>query len=140
MAPYAKPIPVPSLESRPFWQGLREHKLLLLRCSDCGHTWFPPTVTCPLCRSLSIKWEMASGQGRIFSFVNFHRSYHPGFSDEIPYCVALIELQEGPRMLGRISGLPFDRIRCGQDVCILFDDISNELTLPVFHVTNFEAV
>src|ERR1043166_4949849 len=99
---YKKPIPVPSLESKPYWEGVRAHKLVVPRCDDCGHHWFPPSRHCPNCNSANIGWHESSGRGKVFSFVVFHRVYHPGFTGEVPYVVALIELEEGPRLLSNV--------------------------------------
>ncbi len=95
---YKKPIPVPSQESQPYWDGLREQKLMMPRCDDCQHHWFPPSFLCPNCNSSKWTWTKMSGRGRIFSYVVYHRVYHPAFAGEVPYAVAVIELDEGPRM------------------------------------------
>lgn len=73
---YAKPIPVTSHESRPYWEALRKHELVMPRCGACGHRWFPPTLLCPSCRSAAVAWEPVSGRGKVFPFVVFHRTYH----------------------------------------------------------------
>jgi uncharacterized protein len=102
----AKPIPVPSPESAPFWKAAREHRLLVPRCNTCGKSWFPPSQLCPHCLSGDTGWIEASGRGHVFSFVVFHRVYHPAFTDEVPYVVAIVELEEGPRMLTNVIGVP----------------------------------
>ncbi len=129
---YAKPIPVPSHESRPFWEALRDHKLTMPKCGRCGHRWFPPTLFCPKCRSASVAWEPVSGRGRVFSFVNFHRTYHKGFADERPYCVAVIALEEGPRLISSVVGIAPEDVRCDMAVEVVFDDITETATLAKF--------
>ena len=129
---YAKPIPVPSHESRPYWEALREHKLTMPRCEDCGHRWFPPSLLCPKCRSRKVGWKQVSGRGKVFSFVNFHRTYHKGFADERPYCVAVIELEEGPRMISNVIGIAPDKVACDMSVEVVFEDIAGTATLPKF--------
>lgn len=129
---YAKPIPVPSHESKPFWEGVRRHELMMPRCGACGHRWFPPTQLCPACRSAAIEWQAVSGRGRVFSFVLFHRNYHKGFADERPYCVAVIALDEGPRMISNVIGIAVDKVCCDLAVEVVFEDITEAATLPKF--------
>lgn len=132
---YAKPIPVPSHESKPYWEGLRRHELLMPRCAACAHRWFPPTHLCPQCRSGSVEWQRVSGRGKVHTFVNFHRNYHKGFADERPYCVAVIELEEGPRMLSNVIGIAPDKVACDMAVEVVFEDITDSATLPKFRPT-----
>ncbi len=132
MLDYKKPIPVPSDESKPYWAGLKERRLLIPRCDDCAKHWFPPSLYCPHCGSGKWRWAEASGKGRVFSFVVYHRVYHPGFAEEVPYAVAVIELAEGPRMISNISGIPTDRIVCDMPVEIDYVDITDEMTIPKF--------
>ena len=132
MSDYRKPIPVPSDESRPYWAGIREHRLLMPKCEACDKRWFPPSLHCPHCGSAKWNWEQVSGRGKIFSYVVYHRVYHPGFADEVPYAVAVIELEEGPRMLSNVVGLPPDDLRCEMPVEIVYDDITEQATIPKF--------
>ncbi len=127
-----KPVPIPSPESAPFWQAAKEHRLLIPRCNACKKFWFPPSQLCPHCLSADTGWEAVSGRGRIYSFVVFHRVYHPAFAGEVPYVVAIVELEEGPRMLTNIVGMPVDQVRCNMPVTIVFDDVSSELSVPKF--------
>ena len=125
-------LPIPSIESKPYWEGLRTHRLLIPRCDDCGHSWFPPSTICPQCNSARVGWHEASGRGKVFSFVVFHRVYHPAFAGDVPYVVALIELEEGPRLVSNIVGTPPDRVVCEMPVRIVYDDIVENVTLPKF--------
>ncbi len=132
MSEYTKPIPVPSEDSRPYWEAARKHELKLQKCSDCGAFRLPPSVVCPECTSMSAEWAAVSGRGRIYSFVIFHRAYHPAFKDDIPYAVAVIELEEGPRLLSNVVGCSPDEIRCDMSLEVYFEDITPEITLPKF--------
>jgi hypothetical protein len=129
---YKKPIPVSSDESRPYWAGMKEHKLMMPRCDDCGKAWFPPTQFCTHCSSRNWKWSQMSGRGKVFSYVVYHRVYHPGFAGEVPYAVAVIALEEGPRMLSNVTGIAVEDITCDMPVEIVFDDITDEATIPKF--------
>ena len=132
MLEYKKPVPVPSDESKPYWDGLREHRLLMPKCTACGEHWFPPTQYCTHCRSKDWTWSQVSGKGKVFSFVVYHRVYHPGFAGEVPYAVAVIELAEGPRMLSNVLGVPAEELVCDTPVEIVFEDIVERVTLPKF--------
>jgi len=129
---YQKPIPVASPESKPYWDALRQHRLLIPRCASCGHRWFPPSLLCPNCNSADTTWSEVAGRGKVFSYVVFHRVYHPGFAGEVPYVVALVELEEGPRMLSNIVGIPPEQVACEMPVRVVFEDITGEATLPKF--------
>lgn len=131
---YSKPVPVPSEESRPFWEAARQGQLQLQRCRDCGAYRFPPGVLCPECSSTATEWSTVSGRGKVYSFVVFHRAYHPGFEGELPYAVACIELDEGPRLLSNIVGMPAGDVRCDMPVEVVFEEITADISLPKFRL------
>ena len=128
-----KPQPQPTPESEPFWQGARARKLLLPRCNQCSQFWFPPSKRCVHCLSADFTWSEAAGQGRIYSFVVFHRVYHPAFESEVPYAVAIVELDEGPRLLANIVGTRPEDIRCDMRVRVTFEE-RGEQTIPQFKI------
>ena len=132
MSDYAKPIPTPSEDSRPYWEATRNHELKLQQCRVCKAFRFPPAEVCPECTSDAYDWNPVSGKGRVFSFVIYHRAYHPGFQDEIPYVVGVIELDEGPRMLSNVVGCKPEEVRCDMPVEVAFEDITDEMSLPKF--------
>lgn len=127
-----KPVPHPSPETLPFWEAARAHRLLLPLCNACGKFWFPPTQRCAHCLSADFVWQEAKGAGRIYSFVVYHRVYHPGFESEVPYVVAIVELDEGPRLVTNIVGLKPDEVRCDMRVKAIFDDSSAGISIPKF--------
>jgi uncharacterized protein len=133
MPEYNKPIPVPSAESQAYWDGLRDRKLLMPRCDACGKYWFPPSLLCPHCNATNWTWTPTSGRGRIFSYVVYHRVYHPGFADEVPYAVAVIELDEGPRMVSNVIGIAPDKLACDLRVEVVYQPITDTITLPKFN-------
>lgn len=127
-----RPLPNPPPESKPFWDGAREHRLMIPRCKSCGKAWMPASALCPHCLSSDTGWEQASGKGRVFSFVVVHRVYHPFFADRVPYVVAVIELEEGPRLLSGIVGIEPDRVRCNMQVEAVFEDATPDVSIPKF--------
>jgi uncharacterized OB-fold protein len=127
-----KPLPRPAPESQPYWKAAAEHRLELQRCNACGKFWFPPSQSCPHCLVTDFTWTPVSGVGKVFSFVTYHRVYHPAFADEVPYVVALVELAEGPRLLSNIVGVPPESVACEMPVKVVFDDAGGGFTVPKF--------
>jgi len=132
MAEYDKPLPIPSAESQAYWEALRERRLMMPRCDDCRRHWFPPALLCPHCNSAAWTWTQTSGRGRIFSYVVYHRVYHPAFAAEVPYAVAVIELDEGPRMISNVVGIAPDKLVCDMPVEVVFEAVTDAITLPKF--------
>jgi uncharacterized OB-fold protein len=129
----AKPQPRPSPESAAFWEGAKAHLLLLPRCNACGRFWFPPSARCVHCLSSDFGWVESAGAGRVYSFVVFHRVYHQAFEQDVPYAVAIVELDEGPRLLANIVGMPPDEVRCDMRVRVVFEERGDQ-TIPQFAI------
>jgi len=127
-----KPVPRPAPESAPFWDAARKHHLEIQRCKACGQFWFPPSQSCPHCLAADFAWTPVAGTGKVFSFVTYHRVYHPGFAKDVPYVVALVELDEGPRLLTNIVGVPPDKVACDMPVKVVFDDFEDGVSVPKF--------
>ena len=132
MSEYKKPVPVPSRESQPYWDGLRDGKLLMPRCDRCEKYWFPPSLLCPHCYSARWTWTETKGRGRIFSYVVYHRVYHLAFAQEVPYAVAVIELDEGPRMYSNVIGIAPEKLVCDMHVEVAYEPITDAITLAKF--------
>jgi uncharacterized OB-fold protein len=130
--PYARPLPAVTNLNRAFWDGLREHRLVLPRCNSCGRHWYPPGPWCPYCWSRVFDWVTLSGRGQVSSWVVFHQPYFRAFADDVPYHVVEVELAEGPRLLSSLIDVPNDKISLGLEVEMCFDDVTPELTLPRF--------
>ncbi len=131
-APYNKPLPLPSPESVPYWEGAKAHRLLVQKCRDCAGHWHPPSTICPSCGARDWDWVAASGRGRVFSFVTYHRVYNKGWDGELPYVVAVIELEEGARLLSNLIGIAAAEVVCDMAVEVVFDDVTPDVTLPKF--------
>jgi uncharacterized OB-fold protein len=89
----------------PFWEGLRDGVLRFQRCRACAIPRLPPSSECPVCLAAESEWEGAAGGGRLVSWVVFRRAFHPSFAERIPYEVAVVELDEGPRLITNLVGL-----------------------------------
>ena len=129
---YKKPLPKPNDDNRLFWEGCREHQLRFQKCVDCGHVRWPPSIICPICYSDNTDLITTSGRGTIFSFVVYHTAFHPAFEDDLPYVVAIVELEEGPRLLTNIVNCSHDELRCDLAVEVVWDDVTEEISLPKF--------
>jgi uncharacterized OB-fold protein len=130
---YNKPLPRLDTTNRPFWDGARQGKLLLQYCKACGDTRFPPSHVCPNCLSSDQDWKEASGKGKLESWVDMHRAYWDGFKGELPYRVCLVRLEEGPVVVSSLVDKT-DNLRMGQPVRVVFDAVTDEVTLPKFTV------
>ena len=131
---YAKPLPQPSLESAAFWQGLREHRLLLQRCARCAKIRHYPRPVCDACYAMEYDWAEASGRGTVHSWTVSHHAFHPGFKADLPYTLVTVDLEEGVRMHSRLIGATSDRLRLGLPVEVVFEDVTPELTLAFFRI------
>ena len=133
-ADYTKPLPEITEDNQPFWEGCKQHKLLLQRCSKCGRRR-DASPACPECLSAEHEWVEASGKGSVYSWIVVHQRYNRAFEDDLPYNVAIVELEEGPRLLTNIVGLENDDIQPGLSVEVAWDDVTEEITLPKFRPT-----
>ena len=127
-----KPLPGIDDLNRPFWQAAKRHELVLQRCRQCGSYRYPAGLICPECLSGELEWTRVSGRGTVYTWTVFHRAYHPAFAGEVPYAVVAVELEEGPRMISSLLGCKLEDIRIGMPVQVIFEDASEEISLPRF--------
>lgn len=132
MSHYGKPVPVEDVDSAPFWEGCRKHRLMIQRCTECGQLRFPPSGMCPHCRSMMFGWVNAAGRGRLYSWIVVrHPIPRDIYGGDVPYVVALVDLDEGVRISTNMVCAPDDLV-ADMPVEVVFDDVSPELTLPKF--------
>ncbi len=132
MAVYDKPLPVIDLENAPYWEYCKKHELRLQKCTGCGHIRSRISTICPGCNSMEYEWTKLSGKGKVFSFIIYRRAFHPAYENDIPYCVAIIELDEGPRMQSNVTDCDIEDIAIEMPVEVYFDDVSEDISLPKF--------
>jgi uncharacterized OB-fold protein len=130
--PAAKPLPRPDAASEPFFAGARRGELMLQRCSDCGACRLNALSRCDACRSPRFAWERASGRARLVSWAVMHQRYHPAFYDELPYLLAVVELEEGPRLLTRLADAEPGALRAGLPLRVVFEEVGEGIVLPKF--------
>jgi uncharacterized OB-fold protein len=132
MTGYDKPLPKLNSDTRPFWEGCKKHELRFQRCLGCGHVIWPSSIICPKCHARDTEWIVASGHGIVYTYATYHVAYHPGFLSDIPYVVAIVELDEGPHLLTNIINCRVDDVKCGMDVTVVWEDVTPEISLPKF--------
>ena len=127
-----KPLPAIIALERPYWDHARAHRLALQKCSRCGTFRFPASPVCAECDCDAYQWTPTSGTGQVVSWVVFHRSYFASFAAEVPYNVALVQLDEGPVMCTNIVDVDNAALRSGMRVSVFFDDVSADFSIPKF--------
>jgi uncharacterized OB-fold protein len=128
-ADYTGPLPAVTNLNAPYWEALRRHRLAAPRCDDCQRAWLPPGPWCPRCWSRAFGWVELSGRGTVTSFVRFHQQYYRNGPWEVPYAVAEVTLEEGPRLYAQLVGV---EPTVGLAVEAAYHDVSPDLTLARF--------
>ena len=131
---YDKPLPVPDPVTKPFWDGLQNKELKLQRCSSCQSAVFYPRVVCPSCGSRELNWIKASGRGTLYAFTIAYRGVPAAFKSSAPYVVAMVELEEGARMMTNLVDIDPtpEAVRIGMPVEVVFDKVTDTTTLAKF--------
>jgi uncharacterized OB-fold protein len=146
---YAFLLPEPDADSAPYWEAARRHELVVQRCSGCSQLRHPPRLVCPYCLAEGSEWTRVSGRGTVYTFVRIAHAVLPQWRGQPPYNVAQIALEEDPRV--RITGNVVDAdkgaqsgpqsdprsgLRCGLPVQVMFDDVTDDTTLPRWRATS----
>ena len=128
---YKKPLPQPTPETKPFWDGLKEHELRVMHCIACGHNYLYPRPYCPQCFSDRTEWRKASGRATLHTFVVNHR---PAPNFDGPYVIAVVQLDEGPRLMSNLVDADPDpnKLTIDMPLQIVYDDVTDDVTLPKF--------
>lgn len=129
---YDKPLPIVNEENQGHWDAARKGELRLQRCLDCSFVRYPIASVCPKCLSTRLEWAHLSGRGVVGSWVVFHKAYWPGFKPDLPFAVAQIELEEGPRYTSNLIGIAPSELRVGMAVKVEFEAVTDKITLPKF--------
>ena len=127
-----KPVPQPDDLSRPFFEGARRGELAIQRCDACEALLPPGSRACTECLSEALSWTAASGRATLHTFAVMYQRYHPGFADDIPYNIAVVELEEGPRLNTNVVGIPNEDLRVGMPLEVVFADAGDGVALPKF--------
>ncbi len=126
------PAPVINPDSSAYWNAAQEERLVIRKCSACGELHFMPRFLCPACWSTELEWVQASGRGTVHSYSVVRRASAPEFADRVPYVIALIDLEEGPRMMANILGEDALQVRVGDAVDVCFEEREGGKKVPQF--------
>lgn len=132
MAEWKKPLPTVSGETRPFWEACKREELLIQRCVSCGEYQFYPRGICANCWTTGISWVRASGKGTVWAFTVTYQNRTPGFAEEVPYVLALVELEEGVKMFTNIVQCSAGDVRIGMPVEVTFAQATDQISVPFF--------
>jgi uncharacterized OB-fold protein len=125
-------LPIPDLETEPYWAAAREGKLLIQRCRACSEPFFYPRPFCPKCWNDDVEWEEASGRATLYTWSVVRQNDLPPWPTRVPYVAAVVDLDEGPRMLTNVEGCEPDDLRVGMPLQVAFREETEEITLAIF--------
>jgi uncharacterized OB-fold protein len=129
---YEKLVPAVTPDTQPYWDGLRERRLMLQCCGDCRVVRHYPRPVCDACWSMKVDWVQASGLGAVHSWTITHYAFHPGYKGELPFILLTVDLPEGVRMNAQARGIEASSLAVGLPVKVGFEVATETLTLPVF--------
>jgi uncharacterized OB-fold protein len=127
-----KPVPYPSIETQFFWDKVNEDELWVQRCIDCGgKPYFYPRFFCPTCLSMNVEWFKTTGKGKLHTYMINHRP-PPAFADEAPYAIAVVELDEGVKMMTNIHGIEItpENLVLDMPLEVTFEEIAPGRKIP----------
>lgn len=127
----ARPAPKITPESQPYWDALREHRLVFQACGDCGKVRHYPRPLCDTCWSWRVQWVESSGRGHVHSWTVAHHPFHLAFKSLVPYPLVIVEMEEGVRVQAPWRA-PLEALALELPVRVLFERVSDTLTLPAF--------
>ncbi|TFH25049.1 MAG: Zn-ribbon domain-containing OB-fold protein [Myxococcales bacterium] len=130
--PDGMPQPMADPTTLPWWEAAAAHRLVVQRCTSCGHTRLPPAPICPECRSADSEWKEVSGRGEVYTYTIIHRPI--AADQELPYVIAVIALEDagGVRMMSNVVDVNPDDLEVGTPVELVWEDMSADLAIPRF--------
>lgn len=131
-------LPVRYPEEETYWQGVDAHELRLQRCLDCSKVRYPIGPVCPNCLSTSHEWKTLAGTGAVSTYVVFHKAWAPWLEPRVPYVVAQVQLDEGPRLTTNLVNVELANVRIGMDVVARYEQRTDEITLLQFEPRDAE--
>ena len=125
-------LPTIDDDSKPFWDAAKEGRFLVARCGNCGRAHHYPRPFCPFCWSDQVTWEQASGRATLHTHSTVYMNDLAPFRDRLPYVAALVELEEGPRIMTNIVDCAPEDLQIGMPLQVAFRELDDDITAPVF--------
>jgi uncharacterized OB-fold protein len=125
------PRPKPTRDTKPYWDGLQEGRLLIQQCADCETFRHYPRPVCPNCYSMEVKWRDMQGQGTVHTWTTSYHAFNPAFKKDLPTTYVTVDLPEGPRMVGRLCNSDPADLVIGKPVKLSVEYVDDELSLPI---------
>jgi uncharacterized OB-fold protein len=125
-------LPSPDDYTRTWWDATTERRLLVVRCGSCGRAHYYPRPFCPRCGSEDVSWEEASGRATLYTWSVVHQNDLPPFRDKLPYVAAVVDLEEGPRMMTNVVGADPAGLAMGMALVVEFEELADGFHIPVF--------
>jgi uncharacterized protein len=130
---YKKPLPKILPETEEYWKAAKRHELFLQRCKNCGQVIYFPRIICFKCLSDELEWFKSKGCGTVYSYTIIrYQIAHKSFEPDVPYIYAIIDLDEGVRMISNVINIVPSKINIGMRVKVIFEDVTNEVSIPKF--------
>ena len=131
------PWPLPRMEelAKEFYDWCGRGELRFQRCESCGTWRHVPRELCAACGSWEWEWARSGGRGEVYTWTVVARAMHPAFTDAVPYAPAVIELEEGVRLVSEVTDCPPEELKVGMQVEVCFEEATPEITLPRFRRT-----
>jgi len=126
------PVPVIDTDSKEFWDGCAVGELRLPSCSACGYFRWPPGPMCPRCQAMGTTWVSVVGEGEIYCWTVVSNPPGPGLDADIPYVIALVEMSEGPRLIGNVIGCAPEEVFAGMRVKTVFERGADDMLIYNF--------
>jgi uncharacterized OB-fold protein len=120
--------------TEPYWDATREQRFLLPWCISCGKPHWYPREACPHCLSDALEWRPSAGRGEVYAASIMPKAGNPLMAARVPYVVALVDLDDGIRLLTNIVGSPPEQVRIGQPVALTWEPLTDGRHLPLFEV------
>ena len=132
--PNDMPPPLADAETLPWWQAAAEHRLVVQRCTGCGHFRHPPGPACAECRSLDSEWVELPGRGRVYTYTIVHRPVSAAQAGQLPFIIAVIEPEgaDGVRLMSNLVEVDPEAVEIGLPVEVVWEDMGPELSVPRF--------
>ena len=128
---WARPLPRPDAVSAPYWEAAARGELLVQECPKCGNRQFYPRTVCTRCGA-DPEWLTCSGKGTVHTYTVIRQNHAKPFRDELPYVVAIVELEEGPRLMSNVVGCDVADVHIGLPVEVTFEQADEGVGVPFF--------